>query len=388
MFFMNNIDKKIAELLFNGKEFGGLISTLEIIEDPRIDRNKLHPLESILAIYLCATICGREGWDEVYDFAVARQEELELLVCLPHGIPSPFTFARVIERINTKLLQDVTNQWRKSAINQANQKQIAIDGKALRGSKTQENNGCYIVNAWDGISSMVLAQQKVQGKGHELEGMKFLVRNMDLKDTIVSMDALGCQTELAEIIIRQKGNYLFALKMNQKALYTDVKNYFNEQLAQKSNDLLPYQTIEKGHGRIEKREYFVSPIPSELESQKGWKKLTSIGTVISSCTRSGKTSVQQRYFISSAKFTAENFAYGVRNHWSIENSLHWVLDVDFREDACRIRRGFAPENVSWFRCLALSLLKQEPSKKSIRKKMFLASDDFEYLLKVLLSKGC
>lgn len=159
-------------------------------------------------------------------------------------------------------------------------------------------------------------------------------------------------------------------------------------MALESNNLLSYQTIEKAHGRIEKREYFVSPVPAGFEEHRDWKKLTSIGTIISSRTKSGKTSVQQRFFISSKKFTAENFAHAVRNHWSIENSLHWVLDVDFHEDSCRIRRGFAPENVSWFRCLALSLLKQEPTKKSIRKKMFLASDDFDYLLKVLLSKGC
>lgn len=318
---------------------------------------------------------------------MTRQKEFEALVCLPHGIPSQFTFARVIERVNTKLLQDVTNEWRKAAIAKSDQNQVAIDGKEIRSSKSNEKAACYLVNAWDGISSMVLAQQKVPGKGHELSGMKTLVRNLDLKDTIVSMDALGCQTDLAELIVKQKGDYLLALKLNQKSLFEDVKNYFKEQLALEPNDLLSYQTVEKSHGRIEKREYFVSSISDGFNKHMDWKNLTSIGTVISSRTKSGKTSVQQRFFISSKKFTAEDFAHAVRNHWSIENSLHWVLDVDFHEDSCRIRRGFAPENVSWFRCLALSLLKQEPTKKSIRKKMFLASDDFDYLLKVLLSKG-
>jgi predicted transposase YbfD/YdcC len=390
---MNNIESILSKMGLDHNDFLELVANLKTIEDPRIERGKLHPLESILAIYLCATICGREGWDEVYDFATARIDYFEKLVSLPHGMPSRFTFARVIERINTKVLQEVTSSWLKKLQQQVEQKQIAIDGKVLRRShdRKKDKEPCYLVNAWNCGSSMIIAQNKVPNKGHELAGIKSILKNIDIEGATISIDALGCQKELAKLIKKRGGDYLFALKLNQKELHDSVKIYFNNalKLNNQTTEIAHYETTEKSHGRFEKRDYYVTVPPSWINVKNEWNDLAMIGTVISQRTVDGKTSKQQRFFIASQLFEPETFAQVVRNHWSIENSLHWVLDVTFEEDACRIRRGFAPENVAWFRGLAVSLLKQEQTKKrSIRKKMLIAADDFTYLLKILLNKGC
>ena len=388
--FMSDIETIIKQQSPKGKNFKTLVEKLSQIDDPRVDRMKLHPLESILAIYLCATVCNRTGWDEVFDFAQSRAVFFQEIIPLPNGIPSADTFSRVIERINPKLIQQVTLEWHKSlqreSFDEVEDRQISLDGKTLRLSHNQRDNkkATHIVNAWSSSQNLVLAQEAVLDKCNEISAMREMLNYIDIDGTTVSIDAIGCQTEFAETIISKKADYFFALKTNQLGTHSIVRLHF-EKIDQESERTTNryHKTLEKDHGRIEKRECFIAEAPSSLKQK--WQNINTIGVVISYRTVNGKTSTDQRYFITSLLCNAAIFMQKARNHWAIENSLHWVLDVDFKEDASRIRSGFAPQNSSWFRCLALSLLKKEPTRLSIRRKILKASDDLKYLIKVLFN---
>lgn len=388
---MSDISISIDEQKLNGKNFKGLLEKLNLIEDPRVDRRKLHPLQSILAIYLCATVCNRTGWDEVFDFAQNREAFFSGMLHLPNGIPSADTFSRVIERIHPKMLQQVLLDWLSSSqqAKAEGERLLSLDGKTLRssyGSNVKEK-ARHIVRAWAGGQNLVVAQEEVDGKGNEITAMKTIIENTDLEGAVVSIDAMGCQVEFAENIIKKHGNYLFALKGNQSGTLDVVKACFAEKDFDHIKSLGQYhKTIEKDHGRIDTREYIIMKAPAILKQK--WHGIKTVGLVFSQRYVKGKTSSEYRYFITSLACTAEKFAQKVRGHWSIENSLHWVLDVDFGEDLCRIRTGFAPQNVSWFRCLAISLLKGEPARLSIRRKMLKAGDSLTYLKKVLFNTTC
>lgn len=394
---MNDIEMSIKEQKSNGKIFDTLLEKLSKIDDPRIERGKLHPLQSILSIYLCATVCNRTGWDEVVDFAKSRETFFSGMLHLPNGIPSADTFARVIERIHPKMLQTVLLEWlechqEKKVIQEKDEdqlKQISLDGKTLRSSygSDEADKACHIVHAWAGEQNVIVAQEAVAEKTNEITAMKTIVDNIVLNGSIVSIDAIGCQVELAESIIDKKGDYLFALKGNQKTSLDIVTGSFDKNFSDLINTSNNYhKTIEKDHGRIDTREYFTMSAPAELKQK--WPGLKTIGMVVSQRYIKGKTSKEVRYYLTSRAFTAEIFGQKVRKHWSVENSLHWVLDVNFGEDKCRIRSGFAAQNVSWFRCLAISLLKREPTRLSIHRKMLAAGDNLTYLKKVLFNTVC
>ena len=387
---MNDIETSISQENLKSKNFDILLKELSLIDDPRVDRRKLHPLKSILAIYLCATICRRTGWDEVYDFAKNRECFFKKIVPLPYGIPSADTFSRVVERIHPKMLQQVLLAWLQQIreVATGDGRQISLDGKTLKLShgSSNEKRACHIVNAWSNSQSLVLAQEAVRDKSNEIVAMREVVKNIDLEGALVSIDAIGCQADLAESIVNKKGDYLFALKGNQPTTLQAVKAVFEPtELDKLKASGRYYKTVEKDHGRIDVREYFTTEAPDFL-SQK-WRNIKTIGIAISSRTIKGKTSIDVRYFITSLDCDTKNFGLKVRRHWAVENSLHWVLDVDFGEDLCRIRTGFSPQNVSWFRCLALTLLKNEPTKLSIKRKMLKAGDDLSYLIKVLFNSG-
>lgn len=388
---MIDIEMSIKEQTLNGKIFDRLLEKLSQIEDPRIDRNKLHPLQSILAIYLCATVCNRTGWDEVEDFAKNRETFFSGMLHLPNGIPSSDTFARVIERINPKILQTVLLDWLANNQNKKSgqDRQISLDGKTLRSSYGSEetDRACHIVHAWAGEQNVIVSQEAVDQKTNEITAMKTIVDNIDLDGAIVSIDAIGCQVELAEKIIQKNGDYLFALKGNQQTSLEVVVNCFSQVTDEQMKKSDRYhKTVEKDHGRIETREFFTMNAPAELKQK--WPGLKTIGMVVSQRYIKGKVSKEARYYLASRVMTAEIFGQKVRKHWSVENSLHWVLDVNFGEDKCRIRSGFAAQNASWFRCLAISLLKSEPSKLSIHRKMLAAGDNLTYLKKVLFNTVC
>ena len=389
---MNNIGWSLPEPWTSVKEFTMLVSYLNEIEDPRIDRNKLHPLVSILVIYLCACICGREDWEELSDFAKNRENFFKKLVPLPHGIPSKYTFARVLERIHPDILQKITNEWRENIfITSKEGEQIVLDGKKLRASRSGEGKkACYLVNAWASQKGCVVSQKRVSDKANETEAMSVIIDEIDLEGTTVSIDAIGCQKNLARKITQKNGNYLFALKLNQEKALKIATSYFDTLLRMDRSevDLNYFRSFEKGHGRLEERECYVLPAPQQLIKEEKWPGLATIGMVISQRTINGKTSKEKRYYLSSHSIDAESFAKKVRNHWSVENSLHWVLDVDFNEDQSRVRSEFAPQNASWMRALALSMLKKEPTVISIRRKINQAIDSTDYILKVLLNKGC
>lgn len=389
---MNNISYRLPEQWTSVKEFTMLLQSLNSIEDPRINRRKLHPLVSILVISLCAAIGGIVDWEEVVDFAQRREDFFKKLVPLPHGIPSKDTFARVIERIHPSILQAVTNEWRQSIEITSNvDDHIILDGKKLRASRDGDNKkACYLVNAWASKQGALITQKRVPDKENEMLAMLQIIETIDLAGSTVSIDAIGCQKSIARAIKSKKADYLLALKDNQHKKYSIAKEYFDvfERIGADPSNNSYYKTIEKGHGRIETRECYVLDAPAKFKGVDGWFGIKTIGMVVSQRCIKGINSIERRYYISSLPLDAKKIAQTIRNHWSIENSLHWVLDVDFCEDRCRIREGFSPQNLSWIRALALSLLKNDPQKISIKRKIRWAVDDSNYILKILLNSGC
>jgi len=385
-----------------GLEKGGLtplaqkISLIEHfadLPDPRIERTKLHALSDILVIAVSAVICGAEGWTDIEEFGKSKEEWLKQFLPLENGIPSHDTIGRVFERLDVAIFEKRFISWVSSlrAING----NIAIDGKTLQRShdKTNGKKALHLVSAWASESRLVLGQVETDAKSNEITAIPQLLEMLALEGCLVTIDAMGCQTEIAAQIIDQGGDYLLAVKGNQKHLAEDVKEVFDLEFAEP----LPFsgishdyaRSIEKGHGRIEIRECWTIAEPEfikYLRKYDAWKKLQTI--VLVKATRRSKAgeSSQYRYYISSLPVDAKPILKGSRQHWGIENSLHWVMDVVFREDEARMRRGNTAHNFAVLRHLALNLLRSEKScRKSVRGKRLKAAWDEDYLLKVLFS---
>jgi len=355
------------------------------IQDPRIDRTKKHNLVDILMITLCATICGVEGWEEIEIFAEEREEWFKGFLELPNGIPSHDTIYRVFSRINPKELNATLIRWT-SGLNQSVEgKVVAIDGKTLRGSfdAATGKGALHVVSAWVEENDLVLGQVAAEGKGHELTKIPELLRLLELKNAIVTIDAIGCQKEIVRIIRKEnKADYVIALKKNQLNIHDEVVAFFK--LAEK-NDFFTsdtFETVEKGHGRIETRLCTCLDVAGELEHvAKGWEDLRTVVKVHSTREIQGRTEEQTRYFISSLPCNAKLAAKAVRTHWSIENSLHWRLDMTFKEDASRIRKDNAPENMATMRRIAFSLAKaRTPKKMTVKRARFRMALNWKFAL--------
>ena len=357
--------------------------------DPRIERTKRHLLSDILGITICAVISGGETWLDVYRYGKSKEDWLKTFLELPHGIPSHDTIGRVFAALDPEAFRICFTAWVQSLGRVPGQEIVAIDGKTLRRSfdRASQTNAIHVVSAWACEHRLVLGQIKTEEKSNEITAIPKLLEQIDVSGSIVTTDAMGCQRNIVEKIVEKGADYVLHLKGNQGTMHENVKLWF-EWASENHFKNMPCGTVETfdyGHGRMEQRRYYLSSQIEWFEHKEQWKNLVSFGMVESDRTINGQTQRERRFYISSlSSESVASFAKAVRSHWAIENSLHWVLDVTFREDENRVRKDHAPENFAIIRHLALNLLKQEStSKESIRGRRKICGWDNAYLCKVL-----
>ncbi|NLE45811.1 MAG: ISAs1 family transposase [Chloroflexi bacterium] len=367
-----------------------LLTHFENIEDPRSGPALLHPLVNIIAIAICGVICGADDWTEVEEFGQAKYEWLKRFLDLTHGIPSHDTFGRVFGRLDAQQFEEVFMSWVQTVAEKTQGQVIAIDGKTVRRSHDQSlgKKAIHMVSAWASANRLVLGQVKVDEKSNEITAIPALLRVLDLSGCIVTIDAMGCQKEIAAQVIDQEGDYVLAVKDNQPQLSEKIAKLFVHSRMPLSD--LPSDDAtrtEKGHGRLETRSCQVLDVREwlyYLDTERAWAGLRSIVRVTARRQVGEERSEETRYFISSLPCDAPRLLQVVRDHWGVENGLHWVLDLAFQEDASRIRKDNSPENFSRLRRLALNLLRNEKTAKvGIKAKRRRAGWDEQYLLKVL-----
>jgi predicted transposase YbfD/YdcC len=360
------------------------------LEDPRMDRTKLHKLIDILAIAICALIAGADNWEDVEEFGKVRLEWFKTFLELANGIPSHDTFNRVFARLDPEQFQACFMGWMMAVSQLIGGQVIAIDGKVVRRSHDKGIGKAAIdmVSAWATANHLVLSQVKVDEKSNEITAIPQLLEALEVEGCIVTIDAMGCQTEIAEKIIAREANYVLALKENQGNLYEDAVHLFDDlEGSQYKAYAFDYdKTINKDHGRIEIRECWTISDLETLQHLRGfanWKNLATLSRIRSVRRIGEEQSCEDRYHITSLT-GAKRILKSVRSHWGIENELHWTLDLAFDEDRCRVRKDHGPENFALLRHIALNLLKQEKTcKRGIKGKRLLAGWNQDYLLKVL-----
>ena len=357
------------------------------VPDPRMDRTKKHALTDILVITLCAVITGAESWDSVAAFGTSKRDWLTKLVPLANGIPSPDTFERVFARLDPKAFQGCVVGWLGAVCEATGLKHVAIDGKAVRGTQGATFSGClHLVNAWAVENRMILGQEAVAEKSNEITAIPKLLDVLDLTGALVTIDAAGCQTAIAQQIRDRGGDYLLAVKGNQPALEAAVWAAIERALADEFAGAAAdhHETIEDGHGRHEERYMTVISDPAGLPA--GWPDVAAVVLVGTEREMNGVNASSARLFITSRRGTAAELGQFVRRHWAVENELHWCLDVTFGEDASRVAAGHAGTNLGLVRRVALTLLKQAPGKGSGPTKRLQAAWDEKYLEQVLQGK--
>lgn len=361
------------------------------LEDPRLDRNKLHSLWDIIVLVLCAVICHCESWEEIEDYGNAKLHWLRRFIPLANGIPSRDTIRRVFSRLNS---QEITNrfmQWTEALRETADQEVVAIDGKTLRGSydSASGTGALHVLSAWASDNRLVLGQLPVETKENEIVAIPRLLQLLELKGAIVTIDAMGCQKDITEKIVERGADYVIGLKGNQKTLHQDVADFFSEfPLPHQGKDrqTVAYKkTVDKGHGRIEIREYAIcEDIGWLMKDRPDWSSLRSIGWVRSKREIRGTETTDVRYFISSLPADVDLFEKAVRSHWGIENSVHHVLDVSFREDHSRVHDENAPLNLAIFRHMALNIMRRDTkNKRSLKGRRKRCGWDDSYLESLL-----
>jgi predicted transposase YbfD/YdcC len=359
------------------------------LKDPRRQHRRLHHLQDILVIALCAVIAGAQDWQEIEIFGRNRRDWLNGFLRLPNGIPSHDTFERVFDRLNPRAFQDCFRQWVRAIQEALPIKHVAIDGKTLRGSASAKLGALHLVSAWATAQSLSLGQVAVAEKSNEITAIPALLELLEVNGALITIDAMGCQKAIARKIVDRGGDYILTVKDNQEHLLEDIQQTLSEafdaDFAGFEHD--SYQTQERGHGRQESRSYVILRNTDGIRHREDWAGLTTLGMCYSERTIHGVTSEEVRYFIGSKKMSAKSYGTGLRNHWRIENSLHWQLDVTFQEDRNRVTKRNAAENLALLRRLTLSLLKAHPAKSSIAKKRFAAALDTDFLEEILRGDG-
>jgi predicted transposase YbfD/YdcC len=353
------------------------------IEDPRVTGRCLHLLSDILMISLLTYLTGGTDYQDMHLFTRERGLEFEGLLQLPHGVPSVDTFERVFKRLKSESLQRCLDSYGKEILESLSEKQIVLDGKKLKGVSpgSKGNSGLYILNAWVSENRFCIGQEKVEEKSNEITAIPKVLASLDIEEAVVTIDAIGTQTKIAEQIIEQGGHYFLSVKGNQQGLLTDLEHAF------KVDKGIQYEDEpDSNHGRIENRRCTVLPVGNFLleENRSAWKVVSTLIKIEASREIKGVLHQETRYYISDE--TVRNPSYYLslaRGHWGIENQLHWHLDVTFKEDACRAREGYAPVNLSTLRKFALQLLSNQKDKLSLKKRQYKAALDIGYLKKII-----
>lgn len=364
--------------------FGGL-------DDPRIERSKRHQLLDIITIAICAVICGADSWVDVTAWGQTKQKWLRKYLRLPNGIPSHDTFSDVFGRLKAEQFESAFLSWVQAVMQVTNGQVIALDGKTLRRSHDRRlgKNAIHLVSAWATANHLSLGQVAVDEKSNEITAIPVLLQVLELAGCVVTIDAIGTQTEIVQTIVDQHADYVLALKENQGHLYQDVVATFEEadELAFAHVPHTYAKTSNKGHGRVEVRECWAIDRPDYIEALRDWVKWPNLRSLIRIRTQrriGDEVSIEDRYHISSLPGQAGQLLTTVRSHWGIENELHWCLDVAFREDDSRVRKGDGAQNFSILRRLALNLLRREKTAKiGLNGKRLKAGWDDDYLLRVL-----
>jgi predicted transposase YbfD/YdcC len=376
-----------------------ILEHFAVLPDPRRDHRRIHQLDEIVFMAICAVLCGADSWLDIADYAESKFDWLKTFLTLPGGVPSHDTFRRVFCLLDPLAFQKCFFTWMTALMNRHGltpiprdrpaRRLVAIDGKTQRGSARRSvgRSPLHMVSAWAVENHLTLGQVATDAKSNEITAIPALLKILDLEGAVVTIDAMGCQKEIATGIVGGKGEFVLAVKENQPHLYEDIRQKFVETLEQgePGMDFTECQTEEVRSGRQETRTCCVITNPSGIRDESLWTKLTAICMVISERVVNGVPSSEVRYFIGSIAGTAEEYLQWVRGHWGIENSLHWVLDVCFREDDQRHWAGNSAENLAWIRKLALCLLKAEQTSKatSINRRRHRAGWSDDYLLKVL-----
>src|SRR5512135_400508 len=359
------------------------------LTDPRVERTRLHELLDIVTIAVCAVVAGADSWEHIEQFAKAKPSWLKTFLALPNGVPSHDTFARVFARLDPGEFQRCFLGWIGALQEATGRRVIAIDGKSLRRSfdRAKGKSALHLVHAWAAANHLLLGQVAEDEKSNEITAIPGLLKVLELSGAIVTIDAMGCQKEIARTIRDEGADYLLALKANHEHLYDQVKAFWEGAYRRgfKGDDVITYhRQWNEGHGRFEARRCWATSDLSWLGGREEWDGLRSVVFIESERFVGASLAVEERYYLSSLPADARLLNEAARSHWAVENSLHWVLDVTFDEDRGRIRKENAPENFGLLRRLALCLLKRDRSfKGSIQGKRLRASWDEGYLLQVL-----